>query len=1147
MNFTGNRLGRRNSLLVEDVRGRRKWILLAAASATAGTLLTARTSRAGTDAWSTTPVNGNFSGVNWTTGTTVPGAPTGTAATNDSLYFGTSSITALTNDDTGFSFGGFTFNSGASAFTIGGNSISLSGAVTNNSTNLQTLNLSQTLSANGVYDPAFGAIAIGGNISGNYSLIKYGGAALTLSGINTYTGSTTVGLNPNGTNVTPQIYQGGGTLNLNFAAASAPTVNLLYNGIASGNLQISGGNVNMIGATGAANVQAFNQLIISDGLSNVNVTGGAGGTAAINFGTIGVGGNGINNRAGQLNFAFGAGGSATTTGLNGPNGGLLASSANLTPFTVNQTDWATSAATQLTNQTYSSTGSSFSGALSTGSTVTITANAPTGLNAGALYYVVNGSGSTYQLSSTLGGSPISFTTSGSNATVNVGGAITALPSSSYVSNTTSSLGSTAQNTNFVTDSTIGSSTTNTLRFNTADTTGLTNTLTINSGNTLTLYGGGLMMTNNVGANAVTIQGGTLIGNSNRALLLFNYNTTPGSSLNIASSIGVNISSGGGDNDVIIGGAGTTIFSGANTYNGQTELSGGGTLSVSSDSNLGGGAGSISVTSASTSSASVTATDTVNSAYNLIAGTSLLGSTIKTITNSGSTLTITLNGNANATIGSASNASYATGSALSLSGNSTFVANGTFALQETNTAAGSATNNRNIGLGAVGGQIDVTGTNTLTIPGVINSLSNSGYGALTKRDTGSLLLSGANAYYGGTAIDGGTIIAGSTSALGAATGTLTFGASSNATLNTNGNALTVANLTGDSTATITGLGNLTDNVAAGTTSEYDGVITSSAARVLTVGGGTLTLGGTATNTNDNLTISSGTVILNKSSSGSGVSAVLDATVAGTLIYGANTVGNSGIGTGQVDGSLIMNGGTVDLNGNSGYDTSVLAIKNGTNGASSVITNNNLNAGTITVNAAFGGTNTFSGTLKDGLGTLSLVVEGASTSPGLTLNGTSTYSGATTINSGTLTVDASTNAGASIAGSKAIAVAAAGTLHLITVVGGTGSGGSSVSLLNTSANVTVAMTTNAPFDLELNGNTQQIASFTIGMTSEPAGYYGSYAFFNSYGTGLSPADPTTEGYFSGDGGFDVVPTPEPTMAGLLGLGGGTALLRRRRKQA
>nr|MBA3936178.1 autotransporter-associated beta strand repeat-containing protein [Planctomycetota bacterium] len=111
----------------------------------------------------------------------------------DDLQFAGSTRTAPNNDfAAATSFASITFNSGASAFTVGGNAITLAGAVTNSGTTLQTLNLALAVAATRTVDAASGDLALGGVVSGVGGLTKAGTNVLTLSGVNTYTGATTV-------------------------------------------------------------------------------------------------------------------------------------------------------------------------------------------------------------------------------------------------------------------------------------------------------------------------------------------------------------------------------------------------------------------------------------------------------------------------------------------------------------------------------------------------------------------------------------------------------------------------------------------------------------------------------------------------------------------------------------------------------------------------------------------------------------------------------------------------------------------------------------------------------------------------------------------------------------------------------------------
>ncbi len=188
----------RNKSLIharQPARRRRDFAAAAALGAAAMLLLGMHGAHAANDAWSTAPVSANFSGTNWTTGATVPGAATGTIAAGDILYFGTSSTTTLTDDETaGFSLGGFTFNAGAAAFTIAGNSFALNGGITNNSTNLQTINDAFTMAATQTFTTTTGGgnLTLGGIISGNGGLTAAGTGTLTLSGSNSFAGGLTI-------------------------------------------------------------------------------------------------------------------------------------------------------------------------------------------------------------------------------------------------------------------------------------------------------------------------------------------------------------------------------------------------------------------------------------------------------------------------------------------------------------------------------------------------------------------------------------------------------------------------------------------------------------------------------------------------------------------------------------------------------------------------------------------------------------------------------------------------------------------------------------------------------------------------------------------------------------------------------------------
>ena len=135
------------------------------------------------------PTNNWESPPNW--------AGSGKANAGDLLTFA-GLVRPITNNDftAGTSFAGITFASGAGAFTLGGNRIVLTGDVVNNGNvnSLQTINLAVQLSGNGnrIFQTATGPVEVGGLLSGTVGLVKSGNSDLTLSGLNSYSGPTSV-------------------------------------------------------------------------------------------------------------------------------------------------------------------------------------------------------------------------------------------------------------------------------------------------------------------------------------------------------------------------------------------------------------------------------------------------------------------------------------------------------------------------------------------------------------------------------------------------------------------------------------------------------------------------------------------------------------------------------------------------------------------------------------------------------------------------------------------------------------------------------------------------------------------------------------------------------------------------------------------
>jgi fibronectin-binding autotransporter adhesin len=112
----------------------------------------------------------------------------------DDLVFAGSTRTnpCVNNYTAGTIFNSITFSNTAGVYNITGNSITLTGGITNNDGSDQTIALAITIGSTHAINAANGDIVLSGIISGSGSLVKTGTNDLTLSGVNTYSGSTTI-------------------------------------------------------------------------------------------------------------------------------------------------------------------------------------------------------------------------------------------------------------------------------------------------------------------------------------------------------------------------------------------------------------------------------------------------------------------------------------------------------------------------------------------------------------------------------------------------------------------------------------------------------------------------------------------------------------------------------------------------------------------------------------------------------------------------------------------------------------------------------------------------------------------------------------------------------------------------------------------
>jgi len=354
--------------------------------------------------------------------------------------------------------------------------------------------------------------------------------------------------------------------------------------------------------------------------------------------------------------------------------------------------------------------------------------------------------------------------------------------------------------------------------------------------------------------------------------------------------------------------------------------------------------------------------------------------------------------------------------------------GTLELTGTNTYTGGTTisaGTLQIGNGGTTGSItgDVTDNGTLafdrsdtvTFGGAI-----SGTGGLTQLGGGgTLILTGTNAYTGGTTISAGTLQI--------------------------GNGGTAGSITGDVTDNGTLAFDRSDSVT------FGGVISGSGG-LAQLGTGTLILTG-ANTYSGGTTIGAGTLqIGDGGTTGSIAGNVADNaalvfdrsdnfTVSGS-ISGTGTVTQAGTGTVELSGNntysgatdvasgTLQAGSTTAFSANSAYTvTSVLDLNGFNNTIGSVtgtgtVTNNGAAIATLTTGSDNSST-TFSGILEDGTSVLQLAKTGTGT---LTLTGANTYSGGTSFNGGTVAVDSDSNLGTGALSFNG------GTLEALTAGGG-----------------------------------------------------------------------------------------------------------------
>ena len=384
----------------------------------------------------------------------------------------------------------------------------------------------------------------------------------------------------------------------------------------------------------------------------------------------------------------------------------------------------------------------------------------------------------------------------------------------------------------------------------------------------------------------------------------------------------------------------------------------------------------------------------------------------------------------------SNTALGTGALTITAG--TLATNGTArTLTNTNTVNGSFTFNSPSdltlsGTAALGNNITVTvsGVGALTFGGIVSGSTR----ILTKAGTGTLTLNVANTYSGGTVVNAGSLVIGHAQALG--TGTASFGT---ATVSATGSAKFIANalqITGNTTfggatdmtfntgTTLTGSRTVTVNNA---NVILNGIVSGTGFALSKSGAGTLTLGGTSSNTfSGGANVNDGVLLLSKSATinafsgslvigdGSGASRsaiarlnqinqIPDASGVTLASDGmldlqtftdtvASITANGGVITSTGGGRLDL-GGNITVNGTGSLATLIEAAL-GLNASRTFLVNDNsvLGDADLTISGLISNGSAASGLTKTGLGTL-------------LLNGANTFSGGTTLLNGTVLMDSS----------------------------------------------------------------------------------------------------------------------------------------------
>jgi fibronectin-binding autotransporter adhesin len=886
-----------------------------------------------------------LSGANSYSGGTTVDSGTLTASGASGLGATTGTL-AVNNPNTG---GGsqVTLNLSTTAATTVG---SLSGTITppSSGTNRATINNGGQLFTVNQTTPGTYAGAIAG--TGGFVLGGLSTSTLTLSGVNTYTGGTTINggtlqvAADNNLGGAGTLTFDGGTLanTLSFSTSRAVTLNsgggnfdgtltLTLTGVISGTGTLNKNNTGTLVLTGANTYSGGTTLnagtLTASGASGLGATTG---TLAVNNPNSGAGSAVVLNLSTTAATTVGSLSGTIATPSSGTNTATINSGGQL--FTVNQ----------ITPGTYAGviagTGGFVLGGLST-STLTLSGtNTYTGgttINAGTVRVAADsnlgGAGSLTFGGGTLANITNSFSISRAVTLNSGGGTINVGPTLTFTG-VISGMGVLTKTGTGVLVLT-GSNT------YTGGTVVNAGTLRVAADNNL---GGGGSLTFDAGTTLYTT--GTF--STSKAMILNGAVTCKIDPFWTLTASGV--ISGAGSLTITNGGAGlnSLILTNANTYTGGTTLNDG-TLSVSADNNLGNANGPLTLSGATLrfgAAFDLSASRAMNITGGATIDTNGFDSTIsQVITGSGSLTKVGAGTLALSGLNLYSGVTTINGGALSVAANTLGPGSLTVGGGGTLRYAASFLSNKSIAISS-GGTLDTNSFNP-TIGGTISG------GALTKTGTGILTLTSASNTYLGTNCNGGELAVSSDDRLGDSVGALNFNggglrfnaafslatsraitlAAGGGTINTNGFDISVYQaITGAGGLTKTGAGNLSLLGA----NSYSGPTTINAGGKLSVNGtlssGSLANSGQLASTGTTLTFSAAST----NASGAKIN-LIDSTL--NLGSGANKLTNSGRinlidctvngDIASLSGGVVNTAGDVTFNGSITGGASLLEVGSG----------------------------------------------------------------------------------------------------------------------------------------------------------------------------------------------------------------------------